>query len=62
MQQSCLVGTHTRFCLKPLHLFDITSINFLDLLPFIDGNDNEEGNISICNNNYASPDTLFLKH
>jgi len=62
MQQSCLVGTHTPFCLKLLHLFDITSINFFDLLPFIDGNDNKEGNICICSNNYDSPDTLFLEY
>jgi len=62
MQQSCLVGTHTFFCLKLLHLYDITSINFFDLLPFIDVNDNKEGNICICSNNYDSPDTLFLEY
>ena len=32
------------FSLKPLYLYDITLINFLDLLHFIDGTEGNGGN------------------
>ena len=40
-----LLESMLTFSLYPLHLFDITSINLTELLRFIDGAENNGGNI-----------------